>query len=48
MYMRANTKTISIYQRKTVKLFFIPKSTNVHPQPHHNKDVIKIRKEQQN
>ena len=71
MYLHANTKTILIYQRKTVKLFFSQKPTDLQPQPHyikhstpiilniphhikhkalphHNKDGIKIRKEQQN
>lgn len=65
------TKNILIYQRKTVKLFFSQKPTNLQPQPHyikhstpiilnigvhikhselplHNKDGIKIKKEQQN
>ena len=69
MYRHANTKTILNYQRKTVKLFFSQKPTDLQPHyikhstpiilniPHHikhsglhlhNKDGIKIRKEQQN
>ena len=71
MYGCVTTKNILIYQRKTVKLFFSQKPTNLQPQPHyikhstpiilniphhikhnelplHNKDGIKIKKEQQN
>jgi hypothetical protein len=71
MYRHVTTKTILNYQRKTVKLFFSQKPTDLQPHPHHikhstpiilniphhikhselplhNKDGIKIRKEQQN
>ena len=52
-----HTKIILNYKTKNVNLFFSQKPTNFQPQPHyikhselphHNKDGIKIRKEQQN
>ena len=42
MYRHANTKNILIYQIKTVKLFFSPKSTNLQPQPHYIKHSTPI------